>query len=1633
MNLDDFSHLSPGEMSASDSPSEEQPAIESSADECRYHIVAIGASAGGLEALEKFFAAASNDAGLAYIVVQHLSPDFKSQMDHLLARVTDMPVEVVRDGVAVKPNHVYLIPPRTDMEIRKGHLFLIERMDDKALSHPIDQFFRSLAGECGKKSVAVVLSGTGSDGTRGVTEIASHGGLVLAQEPTTARFDSMPANAMESGDVHLVMAPEAMPEAIVRYVAEGVTAESFGQTFGGEQLEPSAMSEVFRMLQRSHDIDFSNYKPTTVERRIRRRIELLKLHSLDQYVRRLVDSPGEVNELYKDLLIGVTRFFRDTEAYEHLAQSAIPQLLDQMEGDTLRVWVCGCATGEEAYSLAMIIAEAIDASGKDITLKMFATDAHKESLQIAATGLYTEAAMAGVSEQRRERFFQKRKDRFYVSGELRRKIVFAPHNIIKDPPFTQMQLITCRNLLIYLQPEVQQKILSIFHFALRQNGVLWLGPSESPGELGEEFEALQRHWKIYRKRRDVTLPVEFRLPTADRSSGREVATDFMMNRKGRTNSDLLPAIYDTLLGLKMPPSVLIDGQLQLFHAFAGCEEYLRYPSGRPTLHILEIIYPPIKNSLAAAVQHSIREGKSVRYTGMPHPTDKEQLLDLLVEPVKVPGTNAPFYLIQFEPREIADASAESEYQHIDVGAVASERIDSLEQDLSYTRQNLQATIEELETSNEELQAANEEMVAANEELQSTNEELHSVNEELYTVNAEHQKRVRELDDANADMVNLLAATRVGVIFLDEHLVIRRFTPEAGQILQLGSTAVGNSLKDEIEQITNPDAFMEGVTAALDDHNEVEWEIELSNLKYFARCQPYWAGKTIAGVVLSLMNIDSLRSAESAAQRFRFMADQNTDAQLLADGSGELIYANQSLADKLGYTIDQLLGMKLWEIEPNQTRQNYSERLQLIAGSEDNIIESEYLKANGQSLPVEIALTQVEWDHQPFLFATVRDISARLQAEEHRRMLEKAIESVASGIFICEANSPHHRVMFVNPSFTQITGYQPADVIHKDCCTFLHTEESDPNALEQLQTSMEKGKHCLVQFQSSRKDGTGYWCELEVTPVADKTGRNTHVVGILNDVTTTIEAEIELRDNERMIRSLLNSTGEGIFGLDLNGECTFCNSAALRLLGYDSDTELVGKNIHQHIHNRRSDGTVFSSDECQLCEASQSGQALNCDEEVFVRKDGAIIPVEYWCHPLFDNGQCTGAVVAFVDTTLRREEREELRRAHDAADSANKAKSQFLANMSHELRTPLAAILGYSRILKEELSDTSDIEKLQTIERNGEYVLKLVGDILDLSRIEAGKLSLTNDVFRLDEFLSELSVTMSVRAEEYGADLNFSLDNPLPEKINTDPARLRQILINLIGNGLKFSRGGLVEVRVGMLDAPDQERRLRFDVRDNGIGISESQLETLFAPFTQANSTIATRFGGTGLGLSITKRLLESMGGSISAESEEGKGSCFTVIIPVNTSSGLADLALQQQTPEKEEDLNVDLKELNARILIADDRRDIQFIGKHFLTKAGCQVACAENGQEAVDMVLESYESGDAFDLILMDVQMPVLDGIQAVRQLRERNIEIPVIAATADAMKGTRRMLISKGFDDYLTKPFNVNSLLGMVKRMLDR
>ncbi|SEQ24380.1 two-component system, chemotaxis family, CheB/CheR fusion protein [Ectothiorhodospira magna] len=830
------------------------------------HVVGIGASAGGLEALEQLFNCMPGGTEAAFVVVQHLSPDHKSLMANLLARHTSMPVVTVRDAMEIEAETIYLIPPGNLMTISEGQLRLSPK-NPKALSLPIDLFFSSLAQEFRDRCIGVILSGTGSDGTRGSVAINDAGGLLLAQNPENAKFDGMPRSVIATGLVDEILPAELLGRRIKDHILQKPeTRVGPPPRIPSDPDTGSSLEGIFHLLHNHGGVNFRDYKPATVLRRIERRMQVRHVPDFEHYLELLDGDSGEVSVLRREILIPVTNFFRDPEAFDALATKVVDQVVQQSSAShPIRVWVAGMSTGEEAYSIAILFAEAFERARRWPDIKIFATDVEQKNVDAASAGTFSEAIMAEVSPERLERFFIKRGSHFVVKPELRQTLVFARHNLLEDPPFTRMDMVSCRNVLIYFVPGAQERALRRFQYALAPGGYLFLGSSESLAGLSSDFTPVSSKYKLFQMLRSTTLPLDSHGSSA--LLGARVSSSSRVRRTGiQGNQPRDASAIDTaqqlLLRDHAPPSVLLSDTLDLIHIFGEAQRYLHFPSGSISLEVSKLLPSGIVPVAQALLRRAAKASGVVRSEASTFklPDGTSQRLCVSARRLGGDERNPGFLLLSFESLVSSSSSEGSEGgQPMDVNMEAQERIQSLEQELAATRESLQATIEELEASNEELQATNEEMMASNEELQSSNEELQSVNEELYTVNAENQEKIQILNRLNADLDSMAKAASIATLFLDESLRITRFTPEATHIFKIRDGDVGRPLDDFSHSLDYPN-LMSDLRASLREGRMVEHEVSAdSGHHYLLRILPYTLqGASSKGAVITLVDITSIR-------------------------------------------------------------------------------------------------------------------------------------------------------------------------------------------------------------------------------------------------------------------------------------------------------------------------------------------------------------------------------------------------------------------------------------------------------------------------------------------------------------------------------------------------------------------------------------------------------------------------------------------------------------------------------------------------------------------------------------------------------------------------------------------------------
>jgi two-component system CheB/CheR fusion protein len=887
-----------------------------------FPIVGVGASAGALEAYTQLLKSLPAEPGMALVLVPHLDPTHASALSELLSHVTRMPVLEAQDGMEIRADHVYVLPPNFEMRVSKRALHLKPREPGRTPHMVIDIFLRSLADDQGSNAIGVILSGTASDGTLGVTAVKGEGGITFAQDSKSARYDGMPSSAVASGCIDFILPPERIAEELVRlrrhpYVAK--SAESAEEEIEKLGEEPrNQLARVFRLLREVSNVDFSEYKPGTIQRRILRRMALRQFDRLGAYVRYLQQHRGEIYALYQDLLINVTSFFRNPEAFAALKDVVYPALLkERLPGDTIRIWVPGCSSGEEAYSHAMSLIEYMGEVRAEFPIQIFGTDLSEAAIQKARTGIYKESIRSDVSQARLRRFFTSVEGGYQISKAIRDVCVFAVQNVFKDPPFSRMDIVSCRNVLIYMGPALQKRIIPILHYSLKPKGFLMVGNTE--GLLGggaNLFEIVDKKHKLYSKRL-VPSPVQFGFmvdyqPRARKAEAAVAPPKEMESIRGPL--ELQREADRLLLARYVPAAVVVNDQLEILQTRGHTHHYLELPPGRASLNLLKMVRPGLLFELQNALQQVRRKGVPVRKENL-HFGDSD-LVSIEVTPFKAPLNQGHNFLIIFEEAPAhAEASRKAARRKPAAEAVArqGEKIERLKQELAATKEYLQSIIEAQEASNEELQSANEEIQSGNEELQSTNEELQtskeeleSANEELNTVNEEMQHRNTQLTQVNNDLTNFLNSVNIPMVMLGPDLAVRRFTPQCDTVLGLAANDVGRPITNLRLKIEIPDLETQ-LLNVIQDVKSTQQEIQDPKGSWWRlRFSPYrtWDNK-IDGAVVTLQDINALKQANAELEIERAKLEeiflQMPFGLLIAEvPSGKLLRTNDRLKDMLGY-------------------------------------------------------------------------------------------------------------------------------------------------------------------------------------------------------------------------------------------------------------------------------------------------------------------------------------------------------------------------------------------------------------------------------------------------------------------------------------------------------------------------------------------------------------------------------------------------------------------------------------------------------------------------------------------------------------------------------------------------------------
>ncbi len=1772
-------------------------------------VVGVGASAGGLEAYKQLLSSISDDSGMAFVFVQHLDPTHESLMTELLSKHTTMPVSQIENAMSIRPNHVYMIPPNSFVTLRDERLFLEAPPGERGVRLPIDHFFRSLAKAREERAIGVVLSGTGSDGADGVREIKAYGGMTIAQQPDTAEHDGMPRAAVGTGAVDFVLPIAEIADLISPFV-QNPYIQSGSRTHIAES-DPDHFRAILQLLRAATDQDFSRYKTGTLTRRIERRMSMHHISRPAEYLQLLHKDQKELRALFKDLLIGVTQFFRDSDSWGVLSNALSAVFSDKKENEPFRVWVPGCSTGEEAYSIAIMLFELQRQHKRIVDIQVFATDIDADAIDVARQGLYPNGITKNIPDEYLAMYFEGEGEKLRVKKTLRESCIFATQNLLSDPPFSNLDLVSCRNLLIYLESDMQERVFEMMHFALSSTGFLFLGSSESPAQHKQLFDVISGPARIYRKLGD-SKPGSRGYPVEPSAARHHRATTEDEDAKISKNTTIVELSTRALLNTFAPASVVVNSSGTIAFIHGSVRNYLDFPAGEPELNLGAMALDGLKAEIRAGLQQSKINNKA--YTAVTRQIshgDGFRSIRVHVTPLPAASGREPLYLVSFMDENAAqDKLTQDDSPMVPMDARGSSDANNagathgqISQELQALREDLQSTIEELESANEELTASNDEVMSMIEELQSSNEELEtsreelqSLNKKLSAVNNQLHDKVEELEATTNDLTNLLSSTELPTIFLDSKLRIRRFTPAISQLMHIVETDIGRPVSDLMPRAQDPE-LVEDARIVLNSRTPVEREVQDSDGRWFMRrITPYRTAEfKIEGVVAFYTDITQIKRATeqlSARERQQAVIAQLGRRALVGD-------TLQSLFEQATELVAEALDIKLVKVLRVSADQ---EQLELVAGvgwheglvgvaSVGTGIESQGGYTLHSAAPVIVfdldkeerfsgpvlledhavvsgmsviigpetspwgvfgahSTEHVEFtvDDTNFIVAVANVLWEAIERHRNETQMKQRLAEInsiyqSSPVGLCCVDADL-RFTRVNSSLAETHGLPEEDHIGRTLRQVLPAlaDKLEP-IYQQVFTTGEPLLDIEIQGTTSADpDNLKSWL-VNYSPFSTDEGVirvNTSVM----DITDRIQSEKASIDNARRLQRLVDSAAVGIAFAAANGELVQANGALLTMFKLSrqefqqhgwtwTDKFLPRGELFMQVLQRLAKTNTTESMEIRwrhddssslwvllsVNELDSSGaEFVVCMSDITAQKHAELAlaeseerlrlaarlaefgtyfkdiatgevhwspelremlgldaeapsPADFTTVPHFmDEADRTRIAHAMdssldptgdgefseelhiaraeggerwllmqgrtifrgkderrrasriagivIDITERHHFEAQLEEARREAVSASAAKTTFLANMSHEIRTPMTAILGYAEVLDVRIKDPDVKACVKTIKENGAYLCDILDDILDLSRVESGKVKVHFESLSLLGLLAEIRSLMTVRATQSSLSLALDFDGQIPTEITTDPKLVRQILVNLVGNAIKFTDHGGVRVVSRCI----REREvMEISVIDTGIGIHQKDQDRLFLPFEQLDDSMTRSVGGTGLGLAISKHLVGLLGGDLQLQSEVGKGTTFTVTLPCGNLAGAEWISPDPKALRaKFIDTKTDqLPRINGRVLGADDRPEIRVLIREFLEAAGAEVELASDGQRVLDSYQDHYSRDVPIDAILMDLQMPVMDGLQAAAELRAAGYKGPIVALTANVMQSDRERALQAGFDDFITKPID--------------
>ncbi len=1576
-----------------------------------FSLIGVGTSAGGLEALKSFISLLPNKLGASYVLIQHLEPSHKSILVDILSRHTVLKVISIADGMVIETGNIYVLPSGKNLSIENGIFRLSNQSSEETTSQQIDIFFRSLAECFREKAIAVILTGTLNDGSCGIKLIKENGGMVIAQSPETAEFPEMPENAIKTGYVDLILDLPQIPDAIEKYLEHAYISGNLALKNLDE------LEQILTIVKAAANYDFRFYKKNTLIRRILRRMGLKNIESMNAYANLIQENPAEALQLFKDLLIGVTEFFRDEEVWKKLQNDVFRKIIKALpDNSPIRVWIPGCSSGEEAYSVAIILYELFEEYNRPFNAQIFATDIDENAIANARTGIFPAIISEKVSKERLRRFFTIEENGFRINRTIRESIIFAAQNLISDAPFSDLDFISCRNLLIYLDPEIQKSIIDLFSFSLRDGGYLLLGCSETVGYKNDLFECVSKKLRIYKltgNKRGERL--------RDSAYAAHLYSSRMRRRENKPSpfqQSLESIMHTQLLRRYAPAAVIINNRSQIVYFYGQTERYLNLPKNEPNFDVIAMAREGIKNRLRTALHKAQKENTTVQISGIQvSRSNKSCSVKIDILPLSENGISEGMFLISFADEELL------KMEHcVNCSSSANEEplVKQLEQELNETREDLQNTIEELETSNEELKASNEEMMSMNEELQSTNEELEtskeelqSLNEELNSVNSQLRSKVEELEIANNDIINFINCTDVATVFLDRNSIIRKFTPAARQLFSLIPSDIGRPIDDLNNRLKehNLSSSIDRVLKTLVAESK---EIESSDGKFFIRnINPFRTeDDRIDGVIITFVDVTEIKENQLAlkASEKRLIESNNLLKVILhhthflsayLDTDFNYILVNHAFAKNFNQPEDFFPGKNHFIQYPNaEYKAIFTE---VVATGQPYFVQGKPFVFAHQP---ERGLTYWDWSLIPVknetgqvssLVFTLVDATSRIKAEimakEETKKKNQILESIKDGFFSLNSK---FKITYFNLAAEKILGIKAEQAIGK---TIKQVFPKEFLSIFEKQLCEAHDQMQPNHYEAATGNNENIeWFEVRTYPFSDG------VTVYFSDITEAKKAQQKIQEQAQALQLAQKIAQVGSWQWDIRQNQISWSDEIFSIYGLkrEETTESPEILLSKYVHPEDLEKVQ------ELRRQIDQNRPITPCEFRIIRPDGELRTI--WGVPgnlIRDEAGNPFKISGIVhDVTERKKLEIERLQLEKMANRNQKieALGALAGGIAHNFNNFLCGIFGNIELA---LYDSNPVKKeafLKTALSSMEPARALTRQLITFAR--GGEPELVN---------AEIMPCI-VEAAQFGltgSNIKLKTSSGSLHPCLFDPGQIGQVINNLVLNSRQaMVNGGEIEIHAanfkvdresGISLPPGEYVKISFS--DNGPGISEKFAANIFDPF------FSTKQGNQGLGLAISYSIIARHGGMIMIDSSHKPGCAFNIFLP----KAVKRDRLNSKAPERTD------YQLSGKILVMDDEEIIRDILFEMLSGMGFEVKAVTDGQQVIE---ELSDSRNTYRALILDLTVPgKMGGKETCEIIRNSGKTLPVFAASGYAADPVIKSPEKFGFDGSIAKPFSMSAL----------